>query len=74
MTEKQYLEALKRSIREAMLRRELSYRDMERASGVPASSIHQWLTGARKPGLYHAIRVCEAMGLALPPIGRAKSG
>lgn len=73
MTEKQYVAELTRQIREAMERRQLSYRDMERASGVPFTSIHQWLTGRRKPGLYQAIRVCEAMGLVLPPVGKKPS-
>lgn len=70
MTERQYVAELTRQIREAMERRHMSYRDMGDASGVPFQSIHQWLTGQRKPALYQAIRVCEAMGLTLPSVGR----
>lgn len=73
MTEKQYVAELVRQIREAMERRNLSYRDMGRATGVPFTSINQWLTGRRKPGLYQAIRVCESLGMALPPVGKKPS-
>lgn len=69
MTEAEYLRRLMAAIREAMQRRNLSFRDAADATGIPASTLSGWLTDEARPRLYQAVKACEALGIAVPGIG-----